>query len=562
MFEQEQKKTKEGLSNDVLFKIEVAANRYDLLCLEGLSIALKVFLEKSPFPKYKISNPDVNNMQQLIVEESVSKVRPIGLSAILRGITFTEDTLKGFMELQDKLHNNLCRGRKLVSMGTHDYDTVKGPFYYRALLPEAFKFAPLNRKEEVNGKQLIEILKADPKLSKYLYLIENEELFPLFMDSNNVIMSLPPIINSEHSKIKITTKNVFIDITGIDETKAEIVLNTLIAMFSIYCAEPFSVEGVNVLNAKTGAVKSCPNLASKIFKADINYLKTLSGIPNIKPEEICRLLTKMELTSKILNEKEIEVDAPITRSDVLHPCDIAEDLAIAYGYNNITKLQVKTVCMGKQQPYNKLTDLIRAEMAMSGYIECLTMALVSHKEMFTNLLQEKADDKTTQILYSKTKEFEYCRSSLIPGILKSIEANKLNQLPYKIFELSDVVLVDTLNEVGASNRKSLCFAYANTLSGLEILQGMIDKLMKKLGLEFNSKDNKKAYTIAPSTDPKFFADRQAHIFIQGKQLGIYGIVHPQILKNFNIKSPVSLCDIDIQSVFDMILDGLLLKGFY
>ena len=110
MVENEQKKTVEGLSTDALYRIEVAANRYDLLCLEGLAMALKVFLQKGPMPKFSISNSDPNNIQQLIVEESVSKVRPIGMSAILRGVTFTEESLKGFMDLQDKLHNNICRG--------------------------------------------------------------------------------------------------------------------------------------------------------------------------------------------------------------------------------------------------------------------------------------------------------------------------------------------------------------------------------------------------------------------------------------------------------------------
>ena len=203
-------------------------------------------------------------------------------------------------------------------------------------------------------------------------------------------------------------------------------------------------------------------------------------------------------------------------------------------------------------------------MAQNGYVEFLTVALISHKDMFTNLLKEKEDDLTVQIEYSKTKEFEYFRSSLIPGLLKSIEANKANQLPYKIFELSDVVLIDKENEVGASNKRKLCFAYSNTISGFEIIQGTVDKLMKKIDLSFNNKnDTKKNYYIKPSNDTTFFEDRQAEIFIQdGKKIGIYGIVHPKILKNFGIKNPVSICEIDIQDLFDLILSGDLLEGFY
>ena len=92
----------------------------------------------------------------------------------------------------------------------------------------------------------------------------------------------------------------------------------------------------------------------------------------------------MELEAKKLNDEEIEVYSPITRSDILHPCDIAEDLAIAYGFNNIEIKQVETLSHGKQLPYNKLTDIFRREMATGGYVEFLTMSLLSKKEMFTN----------------------------------------------------------------------------------------------------------------------------------------------------------------------------------
>ena len=558
----EQKKEDKNLSTETLYKIEVAANRYDLLCLEGLALALRVFLSKQKMPEIKPLNILPEEERQLIVYDSVNDVRPIGLCAILRDINFTDEMLKSFMDLQDKLHNNICRGRKLVSMGTHDLDTVKGPFSYKALSPEKIHFVPLNREEEVNGDGLMSLLKDDPKLGKYLYLLEGKEKYPVMMDSNGVIMSLPPIINSQHTKMTLNTHNVLLDITGIDLTKCEIVLNTLIAMFSVYCKNPFTVEEIKVINQKTGEGKIYPDLTPRKFQVDINYLKTITGIYDILPEKITKLLEKMELSAKILNPNEIEVLVPITRSDILHPCDIAEDLAISYGYNNIKKELTTTKTHGVQQPYNKLADLFRDEMAMGGYVEFLTMALLSHKDMFTNLLNEKRDDKTVQILYSKSKEFEYIRSSLIPGILKSIEGNKANQLPFKIFEISDVVEINQETEVGAVNRRKLCFAYTNTVSAMEIVQGMVDLLMKKIGLGFNSKNVEKKYYIKKSENKIFFEDRQAEIYILNDiKVGIYGIVHPKVIKNFGIKNPVTLCEIDLQLIMDLIIEGKLLEGF-
>ena len=562
MVKNEQNKEDMNLSAEVLYKIEVAANRYDLLCLEGLALALRIFLEKQKMPDIKPINVLPENERQLIVYDSVNDVRPIGLCAILRDINFTDEMLKSFMDLQDKLHNNICRGRKLVSMGTHDLDTVKGPFTYRALEPEHIHFVPLNREEEVNGDGLMTLLKDDPKLGKYLDLLKGKKKYPVMMDSNGIIMSLPPIINSQHTKMTLNTHNVLLDITGTDLTKCEIVLNTLIAMFSVYCKNPFTVEEIKVINEKTGESKIYPDLTPRKFKVDVKYLQTITGIYDIIPEKIIQLLEKMELKAKIINPQEIEVSAPITRSDILHPCDIAEDLAISYGYNNIKKQLTQTKTHGMQQPYNKLTDLFRDEMAMGGYTEFLTMALLSKEDMFTNLLSEEKDDKTVEISYSKTKEFQYMRSSLIPGILKSIEGNKANALPFKIFEISDVVETNEESEVGAVNRRKLCFAYTNTSSAMEIIQGMVDLLMKKIGLCFNSDNVEKKYTIKKSENKIFFEDRQAEIFILDNiKIGIYGIIHPKVLKNFGIKNPVTLCDIDLQLIMDLIINGKLLEGF-
>ena len=43
----------------------------------------------------------------------------------------------------------------------------------------------------------------------------------------------------------------------------------------------------------------------------------------------------------------ITVEVPPTRSDILHACDIAEDIGIAYGYNHIPKVFPPTNTIGK-----------------------------------------------------------------------------------------------------------------------------------------------------------------------------------------------------------------------
>lgn len=135
---------------------------------------------------------------------------------------------------------NICRKRTLVAIGTHDLDTLQGPFTYEALAPKDIQFVPLNQEKNMNAEELMTFYEADKHLGKFLPIIRSSPVYPVIYDSNRQVLSLPPVINSNHSKITLDTKNVFIECTATDLTKGKIVLNTMVAMFSEYCAEPFT----------------------------------------------------------------------------------------------------------------------------------------------------------------------------------------------------------------------------------------------------------------------------------------------------------------------------------
>ncbi len=87
---------------------------------------------------------------------------------------------------------------------------------------------------------MLMLLQNDKHLSRFLPIIRDSPVYPVIFDSNRTVCSLPPIINGDHSKIRTTTKNVFIEITALDKTKVEIVINILVAMFSQYTEEQFT----------------------------------------------------------------------------------------------------------------------------------------------------------------------------------------------------------------------------------------------------------------------------------------------------------------------------------
>jgi len=177
---------------------------------------------------------------------------------VLRNIQFTQERYESFIALQDKLHQNLARQRTLVSIGTHDLDTLRGPFTYEALPPEQIEFVALNQTEKMNGVELmkyyevrdcsgrrfllqrLKFIQNDRNLGRYLHIIRDSPVYPVIFDSKRTVCSLPPIINGEHSKISTKTKNVFIEITALDKTKVEVVNNILVAMFSQYTDDQFT----------------------------------------------------------------------------------------------------------------------------------------------------------------------------------------------------------------------------------------------------------------------------------------------------------------------------------
>ena len=112
-------------SEEIIYKIDIPANRYDMLCLEGIARALNVFRETAPSPQFSLADMSGKAMQQMSVERETALIRPFVVAAVLRGVSFDKGNYDSFIDLQDKLHQNLCRQRSLVAIGTHDLDTIQ-----------------------------------------------------------------------------------------------------------------------------------------------------------------------------------------------------------------------------------------------------------------------------------------------------------------------------------------------------------------------------------------------------------------------------------------------------
>ncbi|KAL2608030.1 hypothetical protein R1flu_026603 [Riccia fluitans] len=531
---------------EVIYKIEVPANRYDLLCLEGLSRSLRIFLSKEDVPDFRLSDMSGRAMQKMTVKPETSLIRPFVVCAVLRGITFSQARYDSFIDLQDKLHQNLCRKRTLVAIGTHDLDTLEGPFSYEALPPSDIKFVPLKQSKEFTAQELMEFYKSDVKLKKFLDIIESSPVYPVIFDSKRRVLSLPPIINGAHSAITLKTRNVFIECTATDLTKARTVLNTMVTMFSQYCDNKYEVEAVEV--TADGKTAVYPDLSQRSFEVSVSYINDTIGV-QLKPMEIVGHLRKMQLPSRVVksgDDVKILVKVPPTRTDVLHPCDVMEDVAIAVGFNNIDKTLPKSHCLGKEQNLNQFSDLLREQIALAGFTEVLTWILGSQLENFTMVNREEDKKKAVLIGNPRTSEFEVVRTSLLPGLLKTMSHNKKSPLPIKLFEISDVVHLDSKKDVGAENRRRLGALFCDEKSGFEVIHGLLDRVMEIVGVLRCPAGQTGGYFIQPSHEPEYFRGRQANVFYRGAKIGTFGIIHPEVLQRFDIPDPCSALELELE----------------
>lgn len=532
-----------GASDEIIYKIDIPANRYDLLCIEGLVQGLKVFLGQIQYPLYKSLNPS-GGRQKLIIKPSTSVIRPHAVAAILRNVTFDKNVYASFIDLQDKLHQNLCRKRSLVAIGTHDLDTIQGPFTYEALPPSSIKFKPLNASKEFTAAELMDHYATDSHLRHYLPIIKDSPVYPVIKDSKGVVLSLPPIINGDHSKITLKTKNVFIECTATDLTKARVVLDTIVCMFSQYCQEAFTCEQCEVVTPN-GDVCVYPDIKNRQEQVSAKLVNRKVGI-NQPPETLANSLTRMCLSATATND-DIKIEIPPTRHDIIHACDIYEDVAIAYGYNNIAKTIPATNTIAAQYPINKLSDQLREQMAQAGFTEALTFSLCSKEDLSEKMRKPLASIPAVHVSNPKTLEFQVARTTLLSGLLKTLAANRKMPLPIKLFEISDVVLKDASRDVGSRNERRLCVVAYNKSPGFEIVHGLLDRVMQILEIPFDSTKTGQGYHLKSSSDETYFPGRCAEVVVSGVKVGILGVLHPEVITAFDLNLPCAALEINIES---------------
>ncbi|MCD6127590.1 MAG: phenylalanine--tRNA ligase subunit beta, partial [Methanomicrobia archaeon] len=215
--------------------VEVFPDRPDMLSVEGFALALQGFLGI----KTGLYDLEVNESQYIAsIDGKVKKVRPDAVCAVVKGVELNDAAIKSLMQVQEKLHLTHGRNRRRVAIGVHDLDKIDFPVHYTTM-PKDYEFIPLECNEEMT---LEEILQKHKKGVEYKHLLEKYEEYPIWIDSKEQVLSMPPIINSEYTKVTESTKSLFIDITGYGLKYLKQALNILIMSLSIRNGKIYSVK--------------------------------------------------------------------------------------------------------------------------------------------------------------------------------------------------------------------------------------------------------------------------------------------------------------------------------
>ncbi|MEN7982501.1 MAG: phenylalanine--tRNA ligase subunit beta [Nanoarchaeota archaeon] len=507
-------------------EIEVFPNRPDLLSYQGFKRSFLSFLNrKTGLKNYKVNKPEKN--YQVIIDSSVKNIRPHTSCAIIKGLKLNDDKIKELIDLQEKLHFTIGRKRKKLAIGIYPLEKIKLPIKYLALEPDKIKFQPLESPREMSGLQ---ILQRHPTGRNYAHLLAGKTKFPIFIDSNKNILSMPPIINSKLTgKITIKTKDVFVECSGNNYEILKKCLNIIITTLSDMGGKIYQMK------IKGGKEKITPNLIPEKRKISIKNANKLLGL-DLNEKQVKQFLEKMGY-----NYTKEEVEIPSWRTDILHEVDLIEDIAIAYGYENFEPIIPKISTIGQENPKETLKRKISEIFTGLNMIETSNYHLTTKKDQFTKMgIPEKKEPEFIELEESKT-EYNLLRNNLSHYALKNLSENVDSEYPQKIFETGKVFKLKNKKIIEQENLSATITSgnFTEIKQILEYLGRMLD-----VNLELKETEH---------TPEHFIEGRCGEIILENKHIGFIGEIHPKIIKNWKLKMPVALMELNLEEIFEKLI---------
>ncbi len=534
----------EDLPEIEVVRMELLAVRPDMFDPGGLARALRGYLEiETGMANYALGDPAATLRVDSTVRNPKS-LRPYIACAVLEDAALDEDAVKILMKLQENLHWALGRNRKLASIGVYDFDTFKPSLEYTTEDPERYAFAPLGASDG-RALTLREILDHHPKGRAYRHLLDGCSRYPILRDLDGRVLSMPPIINSEETKVHTGSRRLFIDVTGMGARivgrTLNIVVTSLLENLQGASLRSVVIEGgSDPRNAGAAApsVQTTPDLSPQRATLRTEVASRLIGIP-LDAGRAIELLRRMRHDAHPLDGETIEVLIPAYRNDILHERDLIEDIAIAYGYHQIAPSLLPARTVGRSLPIEDLTGAVRESLCGLGFFEVMSLVLTNDEDHDLALGIESGPI-AVRIANPISSEQTRLRTSLLPGLLRIFQHNRHQPLPQRIFEVGDITEYDPEGETLACERRRLAFGMIGPKVGFTDARAFCEAIVR----EFSCQVVWEVAHRAPFLEGRCAVLRLA----DGRTAGLLGEIDPGVLVRFGLENPAIMGELDVDAL--------------
>jgi len=510
----------EGVEKDAV-RVEYSPNRPDFGTDFGIARAMRGLLGKEVgLPKFPTTASGIH----VSVDRRLSSVRPFIACATATGLDLDDEDIRQIISLQEDLHNGLGRKRRVVAIGLHDLKAVDPPFAYRAV-DSSFEFVPLGtRKSATIGS----ILADTPEGRAYGSALGVTKLYPVITDVKGVVLSFPPIINGNATKVTSKTKNMFIDVTSTDRKAGDDVLAVVVTTL----AEAGAKLGT-VSIRYPAAPRTTPDLTPIELKLDDELVRSALGM-NLTHGEIVKSLARSRMGAKGRN-----AIGPRYRIDLLHQVDVAEEVALGYGMDRISPVYPPSKQPGSFDIFEDFLDSTSTVMAGSGMIEMMTFELTDEKSLYKNFQRSSAEK--VSVLNPKSMEHSVLRDSLIPTLMSSLSGNVRSDYPQRVFEIGRVY---TLSSGSVSESWHLGCLVAHSQSSYTEAKMYLESFCRVIAAKEVATSEAQHWAFSPG--------RCAGVKVDGKELGHVGELKPEAIESFGLAVPVSGFEIDLSALHELL----------
>ncbi len=493
--------------------VEFFPSRPDLFSVEGVARALRAFLGfRGGISEYPVEESDL----VMTVDSSVKDVRPVAVCAAVHDVSIDDAFIRSLMEVQEKLHITIGRKRAKVAIGVHDLDAVTPPFRYHAAVPEEVSFVPLGKTESWNMR---EILEHHEKGREYAHLMEGEELFPVISDGAGEVLSFPPVINGVLTTVTEDTRNLLVEMTGTDRKAVEGALNILVTALAERGGRIASVR----LEGEDESVT--PDLSPRRWTLDVAECNSFLGT-SLSTAEAAECLERMGYDAAP-TEGKVDVMAPAYRLDLLHPVDLMEDVAVAYGYERFGSVPQTLQTFGSELPCTVAADGILDVMTGLSYFEVTTLILSNPYDEFERMGMDGR--RVVRVKNPINEEHTCMRANLIPSMMRVLRRNKHRDLPQRIFEVGDALHWTTTHRHVAA----LC---VHPKASFTEMKSVAESLLREMRVE---------HELRPSELAMYIPGRGASIMVDGEERGHFGELSPELIGSHEIGYPITALEYDL-----------------